>query len=246
MAMLEIFDIEILKNFFDVIYDSATIVEMKLDQEKLSIHLLNNGNIAFYNLEVSKDFFGDYTVDGVESLFIFVEDFYNILKSSKKGDTLFIESTEHNLVCRFESDNNRRVFELPLADESNQSPTPPSIDYNGSFTVLLTDLKQSVTDLDKIVKTNRFKIHTQENQLFVTAPSDAMTRYSQTINVDSDEICNVTIDLRYMQQILKLNKVNEVVTLDLGDGLPLSWNVSTPDELVKISGLIAPIIEEEG
>ena len=54
--LLEISDIEPIKNFFDVIYDSASEIEMKLDHEKLTINLLNNGHVAFYNLEISKDF----------------------------------------------------------------------------------------------------------------------------------------------------------------------------------------------
>ena len=48
--LLEISDIEPIKNFFDVIYNGASEVEMKLDHEKLSINLLNKGHVAFYNL----------------------------------------------------------------------------------------------------------------------------------------------------------------------------------------------------
>lgn len=242
--LLEISDIEPIKNFFDVIYDSASEIEMKLDHEKLTINLLNNGHVAFYNLEISKDFFITYDAD-IESVLIFVEDFYKILKSSSKDDMLTLESNENYLICKFENGNNRRVFELPLADDSNETPIPPSIDYTGKFDIPLNELKQSVNDLDKIVKTHKFNIHTQEYQMFVTAPTDSMTKYSQTIDVDSDEICNVIVDIKYVQDLLKLSKINKNVTLQLGNGIPLSWIIESSDELVKVSGLIAPIIEED-
>ena len=243
--LLEISDIEPIKNFFDVIYDSASEVEIKLDQEKLSINLLNNGHVAFYNLEISKDFFIEYEVNGAENILIFVEDFYKILKSSNKSEMLFLESNDNFLICKFEDNNNHRIFELPLAEDYDDAPTPPSIDYNGIFDVSLNELKQSVFDLDKIVKTHKFKIHTQENMMNITAPSDSMTKYSQTIRIDSEEICDVIVDVKYVSEILKLSKINNVVTLKMGNGLPLSWIIQSHDELVKVGGLIAPIIEEE-
>ena len=243
--MLEISDIEPIKNFFDVIYDSASEVEIKLDQEKLSINLLNNGHVAFYNLEISKDFFIEYEVNGAENILIFVEDFYKILKSSNKSEMLFLESNDNFLICKFEDNNNHRIFELPLAEDYDDAPTPPSIDYNGIFDVSLNELKQSVFDLDKIVKTHKFKIHTQENMMNITAPSDSMTKYSQTIRIDSEEICDVIVDVKYVSEILKLSKINNIVTLKMGNGLPLSWVIQSHDELVKVGGLIAPIIEEE-
>ena len=218
--MLEISDIEPIKNFFDVIYDSASEVEIKLDQEKLSINLLNNGYVAFYNLEISKDFFIEYEVNGAENILIFVEDFYKILKSSNKSEMLFLESNDNFLICKFEDNNNHRIFELPLAEDYDDAPTPPSIDYNGIFDVSLNELKQSVFDLDKIVKTHKFKIHTQENMMNITAPSDSMTKYSQTIRIDSEEICDVIVDVKYVSEILKLSKINNIVTLKMGTGLP--------------------------
>lgn len=242
---LEIFDITPLRNFFDIIYDSANIVEMKLDTSKLSISLLNNSHIAFYNLEMSKEFFGDYVIDGAEEILIFVDDFYKILKSATKDDVLFLETTDNHLVCKFEHDNNRRVFELPLAEDYGESAVPPSIDYKGVFDLLLNDLKQPCNDLDKIIGTDRFKMITQDQVLTIVAPTDSMTAYNQMIDIDSDALCNVVVNLEYVKQLLKLSKINKVVTLKMGDGIPLSWSINSPDELVCINGLIAPIIENE-
>ena len=75
MMKLEISDIEPIKNFFDVIYNDTSEVELKLDHEKLTINLLNKGHVAFYNLEISKDFFIKYDTE-VESVLVFVEYFY--------------------------------------------------------------------------------------------------------------------------------------------------------------------------
>lgn len=243
--LLEIFDIAPFKNFFDVVYNTADIVEMKLDSSKLSISLLNKSHVAFYGLEIQKEFFGDYQVTDGESVLIFVEDFWKILKSANKDDVLHLESNDSYLICTFEHEGNRRVFELPLADDESNTVDPPSIPYDGVFDVLLDDLKQPCNDLDKIVKTDNFKIITNNRLMSVIAPKDSMTQYNQIIRIDDDCQCNVTVNLAYIQEILKLSKINKVVTLYMGDNVPLSWNIESPDKYVKVSGLIAPIIEQE-
>ena len=242
--LLEISDITAWKTFFDMIYDGSNIIELRLDQDKCKISLLNNSHVAFYDVEYSKDFFDSYEVEDVESVLIFVEDFYKILKSSTKNDVMSLSSTDSNLIVTFENESNRRVFEIPLGEDYGQSPTPPSIDYQGSVMVSLEDLKAPVNDLDKIIKTDRFKMILDNNTLKIISPDDSLTQYKHEIDVESNNTGNVIINIDYISQLLKLDKVNKVVELKIGNGIPLSWNITSPLEDVRISGLIAPIIEE--
>ena len=245
--LLEILDIEPLKKFFDLIYDSANVVELKLDQEKMAISLLNNSHVAFYNLELARGFFGNYQIDGAESVLVFVEDFYKILKSSNKSDILTLQTDESNLSCIFEHDGNRRVFELPLAEDYGDSPIPPAIDYPTEFTIYLNDLKQPVEDLDKIVKTDKFKMVVDNDELIVVAPLDAMTKYNNSIRVetDNDKVVSSTYNIDYIGSLQKLSKISDEVLIKIGEQMPCSWIIESPDNLVKVSGLVAPIIENE-
>ena len=242
---LEISDINSWKNFFDLIHDSTTIVELKLDQDKCGMSLLNNSHVCFYMIEYAKDFFDEYQVDGVESVLIFVNDFYNIIKSANNKDVLELSTTESMLKIVLEHDANRRVFEIPLADDYGDSPMPPSIRYEGAFTVPLKDLKQPCVDLDKIIKTDKFKMNVSDGVLSILSPDDSMTNYTQTMSIDSDLVANSTVNLNYILELQKLNKISDTVIFSIGDDLPLTWNMTSPDMFVKVSGLIAPIIEDE-
>lgn len=246
MAMLEISDIDSWKNFFDLIFDSSTIIELKLDQEKCKITLLNNSHVAFYDAEYDREFFDTYEVDGAESILVYVEDFYKILKSASKDDTLILESYDDILKIIFEHDMNRRVFEIPLGEDYSTIPPMPDIGYNGSCTVLLKELQKPCNDLDKIIKTNKFTCNVHDGHMHITSPKDSMTQYEQIFDTDEDFTGQVIVDVAYIQQVLKLSKIDKVVELYLGDGVPLKWKVVSPMEDVSISGLIAPIIEEEG
>lgn len=242
---LKIYDISPLKNFFDLIFDSSSEVELKLDQDKLSISLLNDSHIAFYNIEFDEAFFDEYSIEeNGESVLIFVEDFYKILKSSNKDDVLTIETDDNSMKCIFEHDLNTRMFELPLSEDYRDTPQPPLIDYDGEFIVSLSDLKQPCADLDKIIKTDRFKMVVKDGEMDVLSPADVMTKYSQRIPIDTSIDATTTVNLGYIQDLQKLSKISNLVTLKIGDNIPLTWCMESYDGLVKVGGLVAPILEE--
>ena len=240
--LLEISDVDVWKNFFDLIHDSASVVELKLDQEKCGISLLNNSHVCFYTIEYGKGFFEEYSVDGAESVLLFVADFYNILKTVKNGDVLELSSDDSNLKIVIEHDDNRRVFEIPLAEDYGDSPTPPKIPVSVEFEILLKDLKQPCTDLDKIVKTDRFKMVVSDELLEIVSPNDAMTQYNQRLIIDNTGSATSIVNLGYVEDLQKLSKISNTVKLGLGNDMPLVWSMESVD--VKVEGLIAPIIED--
>ncbi len=244
--MLRISDIDSWKNFFDLIFDSCTVVELKLDQNKCKMTVLDNGHVAFYDAEYSKEFFDVYDVNDLESILVYVEDFYKILKSAHKNDELILESDEETLKITLEHDGSHRVFELPLGDEFGSGVPPlPSIDYDATFDILLDDLKLPCSDLDKIVKTNKFTMMTDNDELSIVSPSDSLTRYCQKIMIDENVSVKSVVDLKYIQQLLKLNKINKEIIFSIGGDVPVRWQIKSPLDDIIITGLIAPIIETE-
>lgn len=242
--LLEIYDIKSWKNFFDLIHDSTTVVEMKLDQEKCSMSLLNNSHICFYTIEYNKDFFTEYQVDDTESVLLFVADFYNIIKSANNKDRLELTTTDTSLKIVLEHDNSRRVFEIPLAEEYGDTPQPPNVPCEIEFNIPLSELKQPCTDLDKIIKTDRFKMILSDNQLNIVSPDDSMTKYNQLYEVDTKGDASSTVNLTYISDLQKLKDISDSVTFRIGNDLPLCWSMVSPDEFIKVDGLIAPILED--
>lgn len=243
--LLEIYDIDYWKNFFDLIHDTSTVIELRLDPEKCSMSLLNNSRICFYTIEFSKDSFGEYQIDNSESVLIFVADFYSIIKTATNKDNIELSTDENMLKIVLDQHNgNRRVFEIPLAEDYGDSPIPPNVPVNVSFDVLLKDLKQPCLDLDKIIKTDRFKIIVSDELMEIVSPSDSMTKYNQRIIIDNTGSATTIVNLGYINDLQKLNKISNTVTLGLGDNIPLIWNMVSDDGFVKVKGLIAPIIED--
>ena len=86
---LKISDINSWKNFFDLIFDSCSIVELKLDQDKCKMTVLNNGHVAYYDAEYSKEFFDVVMIIGYVAMLAFgltfvIEKITHKIKSKNK------------------------------------------------------------------------------------------------------------------------------------------------------------------
>ena len=240
------FDILPFKSFIDLVMDSTKTIELIFNQDELKISLLNNAHVCFYDAVFKKDFFDYYQVNDVESVVLDTNDLFKILKSSKGGDELHIESNEGYVIFKLESRNgNRRIFELPLIDEEYNSPAPPEIEYDLDFLVDIDLVNQSVSDLDNIVNTDRIKFVVSDDGVSVISPADSMTNYWNELNDSVTGNAVVTVNTAYVGGLSKLKKINEVVELRIGNDIPLTWNVTSATDDVSITGLIAPIIENE-
>ena len=196
-------------------------------------------------VEYGREFFDEYQVDDGEEVHIDVADFYPILKSARNGDILELSTDENLLKIVLEQDLNRRVFEIPLSEDYGDSPMPPNVPTNVEFDIALKDLKQPCNDLDKIVKTDRFKMIVSDEVLEVVSPTESMTRYNQRIIIDNEGTAECIVNLGYIDDLQKLSKINDTVHFSMGTDMPLCWNVTSVDECVKVEGLIAPILESE-
>ena len=84
-----------------------------------------------------------------------------------------------------------------------------------------------------------------DDTLCVVSPKDSMTKYTQNIGINSIGSASTTVALKYIDELQKLKKIDEMVKFGMGDDVPLTWSVISVDEYVKVGGLIAPIIEDE-
>lgn len=243
--LLEIDNFEQFRVFFDVIYDITDLIELQLFQSHMVCSILDKSHTRFMSVEFKKDFFAVYEVDDTESVTLFAEDMHKIVKSARKIDNVVIETNENYLVCKFESENgNSRIFEFVLPAEHIESPTPPSLKMPVSLTVDLKELKQGINDL-KVVGTKEIQFNVQNDLLSITAGTETSANYVYNILVDieSDEQLSARFTLEYIEQLLKFDKINKSIELNIGDDYPLLYSLEDEIMGVKVNGLIAPRIE---
>lgn len=236
------------KNFFDVIYDMASeVVELQLFPDRMVCNVLDRGRTRFNHVTFDKEFFDEYVVDGVESITVYVEDFYKLLKSCNNKDTLMLDVNDPYLIAKILSDNgNSRIFEFVLPSDYIDSPNPPSMDLPSILECDVGDLKQCVKDIG-LIGSELFKFNVSGDNLIVTTDSDLATKYASKIDVEFEksDVVSSMFSLEYINQMLKFDKITKTVKLKLGNDMPLFYIFQDTLMGVTVSGMIAPRLSED-
>ena len=239
--MLGIDDISIFKIFFDVVYEETDAVELACNSQGMKISILDKSHTCFYEVFYDASFFDLFDVDGAEVIVLDIDDLCKILKKSHKDDYLTLSADGERVVAKFEHDGNRRVFELVQVVDFTESPVPPTLNTDCQVTISVDELSQSLSDFD-IFKTGSCHMVCDDG-FVLSSKNDAAMKYSHSIDCDVNGTGDAYYTVDYLKNIVKFKKIDKDVTLMFGDTMPLKWEVKS--DLVCVSGLIAPRIEED-
>lgn len=246
-------NIEQFKIFFDTVYDVASEdIELKFFMDKMTCAILDGSHSRFFYVEYEMKFFDEYDVEEVSSICVSIEDMYKLLKLANKSDTLTIEFSDEMMSAELLSKTgNRRLFEFVLPYSFVDSPSMPSINLPAHIEVETADMKQSVKDIE-LVGTNIFQFVLSDGT--ITLMSDTMldtssytsTKYAQVIEAETGitDVMTVRFNIEFIKQMLKFDKINKEVTIDLGENA-LVYKFEDEIMGVTVNGLIAPRIVEE-
>ena len=240
--ILGIDNIKIFSIFFDVVLEYQETVELFANETGVKISLLDRSHSCFYEVFYENDFFEYFEVEGNEVISLFIEDLQKILKTARKGEVLTLSSNEQFVIAKFEKGDSKRVFELVQSENFGETPPAPSIDLECSFITDMDDLERTFKDLD-IIKTNAINFAVKGDSLILSTTETAQTRYSHTIDVICENSAVSRYSINYLKDIVKFKKIDPLVSIELGDSMPLIWSCETNHMVVR--GLVAPLMEVE-
>lgn len=246
--MIVIDNIEQFKVFFDVVYDmSSEILELQLFPERLVCAILDRSRSRFFHVEYDIDFFENYDVTEFQSIVVYVDDLYKLLKSTNKTDVLMLEVNDPYLVAKIVSKNgNSRVFEFVLPSDFVDSPTPPHADFPSEFEVDVGGLKQSVKDIN-LIGSDLFTFVVNDDKLTAKTDESVVTNYASEMEINPFRKAEVSssFTLDYIAQMLKFEKINKTVKIKMGQDLPVFYTFEDDIMGVRVDGMIAPRISED-
>lgn len=249
MIRVDIYDVKMFACFFDVISsvgDCDKDILLNFKEEGLRVDILNRSHTQFFNALFDSAFFDEYSIPSPEEIVVDSYEFFNIIDSARKGESLAIEITDDTIKYLFGCWGGR-VIETPLSSGDSAVAVPPSIDYRNRVEFQLSDLKPVLTDLDKLVNSSECFLKIKDNDFFITSTGKSMMDYQNRVqgaNIEGDN-CQSKYNVKFLLGLCKFKDVDNDITMKLGDDMPLSWAVNSPDNLVECKGLIAPLIGEE-
>ena len=245
MIKVDIFDITSFKCFFDVV-SSAGMLVLSFTKDGLRCSVLNKSHTCFYNVFYDMMFFDDYIVDDEIKVLVDADEFYKILRSARKNESLTIEFSDELIKYIFSNDDNKRTIQTPLINDDLEMPQPPAVDSLAEVVVRLDILKPVFSDADKLISNGELRLCVHNNNFVLKSNNDLSVDYETELysSLITGENCTSKYSLDFLQELVKLKDIDNNIELGLGNDLPLTWKVITPDSLIECSGLIAPRLEE--
>ena len=229
MMMMRTSNVDVLKIVSKFMKNVCETVNIEFEVDKVIFTGLDKSMVEFFNIIVENDFFYKYEVREPLKIVVDSSQLSDFLNMAGKDDILEI-SVDEGLMLTFIGESTR-IFEIKTIDlDYNQIDTPRinnSVELDLSFSMFKDMIKSSKLCGDFI-----HFVTTADGLICETESSGG----SFTLKYDDDSVDDEVesmFNVEYLSNVLKLSKLNEELTISLGDNSPLEIIIN--DELTPLT-----------
>ncbi len=247
---------DIVLDHVDVLRDSLQAITELIDEgifkftpSGVEFVAADRAVVAVAALSMSKDLFRKYSVNEEIPIGLNLEEFLNVLKRVKSGESLAFEANGGQLMLTSVG-KYRRTFTLPVLNISEEEAPPIDklTDFKATFDISTTLLQDAITDaslfsdsITFIVKKDvlmlKSSVDSKGTEMVLTPGDDGLKNFEVSEDVKS----NYSLD--YLKKMMKASKISDTVKISLSTNYPMKMNFSAPG--VKLGFILAPRFEEE-
>jgi len=235
-------------NAVAIIYDVPTV---QLTENALSVRTMDPSRVCMVDLKIQRAFFDEWIPSDLRFC-LDLTYLLKLLKRARKDDLVKFEINpkDEKLYLGMSNEKTCRSFTLSLLEPEDEDPPTPNIEFTAKFLMPVRDLQQLIDDAFLASDHIRFEV---ENDLIKASSKGDLTSMEAHLPKESDAIldlkvtkpCKAIYTLSYLQDIVKAcSKVSDLVTIELGEDLPMKISFSTYFE-GKLDYYLAPRIEVE-
>jgi proliferating cell nuclear antigen len=210
-----------LKEITDLLNTVITEVKLKLETKGVNIRAVDPAHVAMINIDVPKESFREYVLDGEEEIAIDVERLKNVIKVARDSDEISITKEKDKLL--FEIGTVNKKFNL-LDPSTVTTPKIPQISSEFYVIILKSDLEkglkaaEDVSDAIRLTLTpDSFRARsvsdTEESELIL--PKDMLKEISCKSTIKS------SYPLEYLIRFIKSVTTTDELKLSFKDDYPL-------------------------
>lgn len=238
---LELTDNIILKDCFETVGKIIDEIILECDSEGMRLRALDRSHITFVEMDLKGSLFDEYKCEKPEKIVVDSTELTKILKRCNSKDILRLETDDSYLILKFEGDSSR-TFKLALIDNEYESAVPPSIEHPVSVPIPTNILEEILKDMELFGETLSFTV--DEDYLICNGTSelgDSETKYLHGEHVK--EVVRSVFNIAKIKDMLTAKKLSKLVTLKLGNDMPLIMNFNISNGEGKLEFLLAPRLE---
>ncbi|MBR9680900.1 MAG: DNA polymerase sliding clamp [Candidatus Altiarchaeota archaeon] len=233
---------ESIKAAYELVKDEVTF---KIGEDGLTLRAMDPANVAMVIVELKKEAFDKYEIEKDGFVGINMDRFVQVLKRSKRGDSMSLKIGAGKMEIIYEGKGKRR-FSLPLlALESGPRPEP-NLNFSAKVTVEKASLKSAVEDA--AVVSDAMTILVANNELHLLAQGDLgdvetiLKKDEGLIEISMQENARSKFSTEYLRKIVK-SKIGENLEISIKSDYPLMMKFEEPN--LRLAFILAPRMDVE-
>jgi proliferating cell nuclear antigen len=234
--------VDAMKAAHELVKDEVTF---KLGKEGLVLQAMDPANVAMVVMEIKKSAFESYKVENESFVGVNMERFMQVLKRSKRADSIDMKVSGGKMELIYTGKNKRR-FTIPLlALESGPRPKP-NLTFTIKAEVDSKILKEAIEDAS--VVNDALTLVAANKELRLLAQGDlgdveTVIRKGEGLKeIEMQETARAKYSTEYLRKIAK-TKIGETAALAFKSDYPLMIQFSEPS--VAIAFILAPRMDVE-
>lgn len=243
--LLKLDNPKLLSDAISLLSELVLEVKAKVSKSGLEITAIDPANVALVSLKIPSQAFTQLETDN-EELGLNLEDFKQVLRRVSLGSSLIIERQDNTLKLKIQ-EKSKRAFDLALISLDAEEKKIPELNFTSKIELDSNSFSEAINDAAIVADSAAFIAST--NSFLIEAKgtlNSAKTEFSNDeVVIDSKQEAKAKYSLDYLMKFAKASKLAEKVIINFSTDYPARFDFKSKDNLIDLSFIIAPRVEEE-
>lgn len=236
-----------LKDSLSIISEIVTEATFRVKEDMVELVAMDPANVALVVFRLVSSAFVTYEIGDGADITINLNNFKQVLRRVKTGDTLTLEVEENKLKVVLQS-TTQRTFYLPLIDLDDEEQKIPDLSFSAEVSTLSSIFNDAIDDVDVVgesvtigADTKNFLISSKGDltKAAVEIPADKSTSISC-----SDEGIKAKYSIEYLKKMMHGSKLSDTVAIKFSKDYPLRLEYIVKDK-VELAFILAPRVDND-
>ncbi|MEM0141114.1 MAG: DNA polymerase sliding clamp [Thermoplasmatales archaeon] len=238
-------DAKTIREFFNLILTLVQEARVDFKPDGISSKVMDPARVAMISLEIKRDAFQEFNIDGEDSLGLDIEKMRNFLRLTGPDEIIDIKFDGKRISMKV----GNLAASIPMIDPSTlTTPKIPTIEPQDKIVTDLSLLLKGIKAAEGISEVVTFSMKNDEVRIFAKGETDSETTEMTVPKSQAKEYiysadAKSSFALEYLTKFLRALESTDEISISLGNDYPLRMEAPILNGKGKVTFLIAPRIE---
>jgi len=233
-ARLRFPDARVLRQMMESLGKILEEARFVIGENAVKVVGMDPGKTALMEVEMPREAFLEYEVEGEVEMGLNLESFINTIKRGRKGDTVLLLVTDDKVLVRIDAGVIKRYL-LPNIEVVAEIPGELKIEHDVEASVIADAILKAVRDAE--IVSNTLVIEAEDGALAFKARGEGARSLEVRLTTGMSSLLYLNVrnpatsayDLQYLKNVLNLTKIAEAVDVKFSSDKPLELVFKSPE-----------------